>query len=125
MDTNTAANAAMAASIAADSRPAATCRECGTRLVAWVKSTRTGRSYLADATLCGNPGRVLPAKHRPHFKTCAGSREGLEVGGRVSVHGRTGEFLGAEETVLGERLHVRFDRTGETAYIHPYKVKVL
>ena len=69
MDHNAAANAAIAASIARDSRPAATCRDCGCTMVAWVKSKRTNKNYLADATLAPG-GKRLPSAHRPHFKRC-------------------------------------------------------
>lgn len=125
MDHNTAANAAIAASIARDSRPAVTCRDCGTRRVAWVTSKRTGRNYLADATASNTPGRVLPAAHLPHFKTCNGSREGLEIGGPVSVRGHTGIFKGVEETALGERLLVRYDHDGSLVPTLPFEVKKL
>jgi hypothetical protein len=72
MDITAQANAAISASIARDTRPKATCRDCGCTMVAWVTSTRTGRPYLADATLSSAiAGGRIPAKHLPHFKRCA------------------------------------------------------
>lgn len=71
MDATTAGNAAIAASIARDTVAKATCRNCGCTMVAWVTSTRTGRPYLADATMSGaTAGGRLPLKHLPHFKRC-------------------------------------------------------
>lgn len=108
MDATSQGNAAIAASIARDSVKSATCRDCGTRRVAWVTSTRTGKSYLADATIVSG-GRVLPQKHLPHFKSCNGSRAGLQVGSRVLANGTPGTFEGFEENVLGETFLVRQD----------------
>lgn len=71
-DNNAAAAVSMSRHLAAASVPSATCDRCGSRLVAWVTSTRTGKRYLADA-IYGKNGGVIPSRHRPHFKTCEAS----------------------------------------------------
>lgn len=74
MDATARGNAAISASIARDTRPKATCRNCGCTMVAWVNSTKTGRPYLADATMSSaTAGGRLPMKHLPHFKRCTGA----------------------------------------------------
>lgn len=70
-DPHAAANAATSRDVAGASVRPARCRDCGSRYVAWVQSTRTGKWYLCDATI-GTPGHVIPARHKPHFKSCTG-----------------------------------------------------
>lgn len=123
MDATSQGNAAIAASIARDSVKSATCRDCGTRRVAWVMSKRTGKPYLADATIVSG-GRVLPQKHLPHFKSCNGSREGLRDGSRVLVNGTRGIFEGIEENALGETFLVRQD-DGFLCRVQAFQIRVL
>jgi len=72
MDSHTSAMHSLAQQNAAASVKAATCNKCGARNVAWVESKKTGKWYLAEGTLgLGvSPGRVIPVKHKPHFKFC-------------------------------------------------------
>lgn len=46
----------------------AKCNHCGDEMVAWVKSAKTGKSYLATAYVDG-PG-FLANRIDPHFKHC-------------------------------------------------------
>lgn len=110
MDNNTAANAAISASIARDSVKSAKCRDCGTHYVAWVTSKRTGRNYLADA-IAGTAGKVIPAAHRPHFKTCLGKIVGTVITGRDTLTGAqvTGRAISLVGYHSGATLSYRVD----------------
>ena len=73
-DWNAAANASMSQAKAAASVKPAHCQNCDAYYVAWAKSARTGKWYLADA-IAGVPGKVIPMPRRPHFKTCTKDKE--------------------------------------------------
>lgn len=46
----------------------AVCKKCGDPQVAWLKSEKSGKFYLATAYLAG--GQLVANKADPHFKKC-------------------------------------------------------
>ena len=48
----------------------AKCSRCGDEQVAWVKSAKTGKFYLATAYVVAGGGGFVANKIDPHFKHC-------------------------------------------------------
>lgn len=56
-DINVQANISLARSLRAAMRPMAKCNRCGSNDVCWMKSSKTGKSYMADRMFTGIPVR--------------------------------------------------------------------
>lgn len=72
LDSHTSAMHSLSCHNAAAAVPSTTCNRCGATNVAWVKSAKTGKWYLAEGTRgLGVPvNKVVPVKWNPHFKYC-------------------------------------------------------